>query len=201
MTKPLFLPVLLAILCCPACVTAPPTGPNIVPPVADEEYEPVIKSHLQSDRIYDGFYNRYQVTAILLTSDLQNLILQRTGSYQQWDLGKLKSEKEKSFQEMGTTTKAFLSFYSPDLQYDDLSQPNSIWKVYLETPGGRFEGKVKKIRKKLVEVVNLYPFHNRWSTAYEVTFPVATSQVESASTKLTLASQLGTSILNFKPLQ
>jgi hypothetical protein len=45
--------------------------------------------------------------------------------------------------------------------------------------------------------MTLYPFHNRFATAYMVEFPVALASVESQSTKMTITGPLGTKAIQF----
>jgi hypothetical protein len=171
--------------------------PSAVPPISDQEYMNVLKKHHQYDRKYDGLFELYEMHALLVDSEVENMLLLRQGNFMQWDKARLHDEKDRNAQIMSTQTRIMMSFFSPDFQYDDLAKPNSIWRAYLESQGKRYEGKIKKVNAKLAELRDLFPFHNRFSTAYEITFPVSALLVEQASSKFTLTSTLGTTIVTF----
>jgi hypothetical protein len=106
-------------------------------------------------------------------------------------------EREKVVEENGAYAKFLLRFYTPERDYDDLDKPKTIWKTYLDYGGSRFEGKVTKIKDKLVELQTLYPNMDRFSTAYEITFNVPMTTVEQGTSKVTLTSSLGTAEFSF----
>lgn len=184
-----------------SCVHSPPSdsNPDAVPGIPDREYYELIKSQTAFDRRYDGFFEVYELHALMMNSEIQNMILQRQGHFMQWDQARLREEKERISQTMSNQTRVVMSFFTPDFQYDDLAKSNSVWRVFLESKGKRYEGKVKKITTKLAELRDLFPFHNRFSTAYEITFPVSGLAVEQGPASLTITSTLGTSILKLKP--
>ncbi len=92
-----------------------------------------------------------------------------------------------------------MRFFSPDHEYDDLHKGKTIWKVYLDFGGSRFEGKVKKMSDKYVELQNIFPHLDRFSTPYEITFNVPMSTIEGGPSKVTLTSSLGSAEFKFPP--
>ena len=70
-------------------------------------------------------------------------------------------------------------------------------KVYLEYQGSRFEGKVKKMAEKFVEIQTIFPHIDRFSTPYEITFNVPMTTLETGPAKVVLASSLGTAEFKF----
>ena len=176
-----------------------PVNADIVPPVKDSEYAALINKLSQRQQAYDGFYNMYQAYVLLITSEMENEILQRKGNFLQWSQAQWRAEKEKAAQVMSSETTVMLSFYSPDFQYDDFAKGNSIWRVYLEVNGQRYEGKASKNTDKLVTQQNVYPFHERFNTLYALRFGVPTTVTETAEPVLVITSSLGTSTFKFKP--
>lgn len=162
------------------------------------EYEMTIKSNTKGTNQYDGLLQSFQAQATFLNGVVQSAVLQRKGEFLQWDAAKLQSERDRSFQEMSQVTRFFLRFFVPDSDSDDLSKPNSMWKIYLEANGKRYEAKVKKMTEKAPELFRLYPHHDRFSTAYEVSFPVPTANAEHTGLKLTITSSIGSSDLLFE---
>lgn len=169
--------------------------------LSSQEYADYLIHRAVHDRRYDGIYQIFEINALIVNSDVQNILLLRQGETLGWDTAKLRLEKERSAQLMSTQTRAIISFFSPDLQVDDLAKPNSVWRVYLEAEGARFEAKVRKLPGKLPELRNIYPFHNRFSTVYECTFNVPATKVEMAPAVLVVTSTMGSSRLNFSGLK
>jgi hypothetical protein len=181
-----------------SCTSQPTqTGTNIVGPVRDRDYSPVLKKFTREKLAYSGFHNTYQATLTLMTSEVQAFAQQRRGHFLQWDLETARSEREKMFQEMSSQTTVFLAFYSPESDYDDLHKAKSIWKIYFEYEGNRYEGRVKKASEKFVELRELYPYLEKFHTPYYVQFDIPTTAIEDKAVKITLTSSLGTGEFEF----
>lgn len=193
--------IFLTVISISACSNQPTiVSGNIVGPVSDSDYKPIVKKFSHNEKAYSGFHNTYQATITLLNSEVQNLALQRRGHFLQWDLERSRSEREKMFQEMSQSAKVFLAFYSPEHDYDDLAKPKSIWKVYLEVEGQRYEGKVKKAPEKFVELKELFPYMERFHTPYYVTFNIPMTAIENKQLKVVLTSSLGNGVFAFDRL-
>lgn len=175
--------------------TAPPaegTAPEVEP-----SYDRIIESFSAGDSEYSGFYNNFEYKATLLNSSIRSALLNRQASYYQWEREKTLAEREKQQKEMAAETEVFVSFFTPDRKNDNLSDLKTIWRVYLEAGGRRYQGKVKKVRLLLAELQTLYPYHTRWNTPYSVSFSVPTTAIESQTTTLTITGPLGTRAVNF----
>jgi len=184
---------LLIFLNLAACASKPTTIPGGVEGLSRSEYESILKKNTRKSVQYSGFYQTFQVDATLLTTELQTAMLKQRAQFMQWDQATYNSEREKALQEASAYSKVFLRFFSPDRDYDDLSKgAKSIWKVYLDVNGSRFEGKVRRLSDKMVELQTLYPHFDRFSTPYEITFNVPMTTIEGTKSKLTLTSSLGT---------
>jgi hypothetical protein len=174
-----------------ACTHSPVAGPDTVQAMNSGEYERLIRKHTAHTDQYSGFYQTFQADVTVLTTEVQAASLRQKGAYLQWDQKKFQSEREKALQESNAYSKFFMRFYTPERDYDDLHKGKTIWKVYLEYSGSRFEGKVAKLNEKVVEVATLYPHMNRFSTPYEITFNVPMTTVEQGAAKVILTSSLG----------
>ena len=163
---------------------------------AEEYYATVARNTLKSNQ-YTGLYQTFQADMTILNSEMQTATLRQRASFLQWNDTTYRGEREKSQQDASAYAKFFLRFYCPDHDYDDLHKPKSIWKVYLDYSGQRFEGKVKKMTDKYVEIQTLFPHFDRFSTPYEVTFSVPMARVENGPSKVVLTSSLGTAEFNF----
>lgn len=164
------------------------------------EQEAVLQEYSDGESEYVGFYNNFEYRATLKNSSVRQALLELLAQYYQWDSEKLLSERNKSLQEMASETEVFLSFYTPDRRNDNLTDPKSIWKIYLDVGDRRYEGKPRKLRRNLAELQALYPYHTRWNTPYAVVFPIPTSAIETQISVVTVTGPLGTRSVRFKPI-
>jgi hypothetical protein len=196
------LPSLLFFIFClfglASCGHSPVQNGRIIDPVDESEYKATINKYTRSDRQYSGFYQSYELAGTLITSETSQAILKKRGTYLQWDAKSLSSEREKALQALSTQTTFLFSLYTPERTHNDLNKGTSIWKIYLDADGARYEGKVKKRNEKLVDIIHLFPYHSRWSIAYRVDFDVPTSVVErSSKLRIVFTSSLGASTFEF----
>lgn len=182
-----------------ACQTIVPAGPTVVQNVPNYKYLPLYKRFTETKKEYSGFHNTFEARMTFLHSELNLLRLRRKGHYLRWGLDRFQKERESLMQEMSTEAKAFLLFYTPEVEYDDLNKPNTIWKLYLEFDGQRYEGKVKKAKDKRIELQNQFPDVDPFSTSYFVTFPLPTTVVEDQAFTIVLTSSVGTAKYIIRP--
>jgi hypothetical protein len=180
-----------------ACATKPIVGPGTVEPMDPSDYSRMIRKHTSGTDQYRGFYQTFQADMTILTTEVQSASLRQKGNFLQWDMKQYQTEREKTLQESNAYSKFFMRFYSPEKEYDDLHKGKTIWKVFLEFSGNRFEGKVAKMPEKAVEVMTLYPHMDRFSTPYEITFNVPMTTVEQGAAKVILSSSLGQAEFSF----
>lgn len=179
------------------CAHKPVMGPNTVEPMNALEYSALIRRHTSRTDQYSGFYQTFQADMTILTTEVMSASLRQKGNFMQWDMKQYQTEREKSLQEANAYSKFFMRFYTPDRDYDDLHKGKTIWKVFLEYSGTRFEGKVAKMQEKAVEVATLFPNMDRFSTAYMITFNVPMTTVEQGDCKVILTSSLGQAEFSF----
>lgn len=163
-----------------------------------DDYAAKIDRFSDGEAAYAGFYNNFEYRATIHNSTVRSALLQKQNQHYQWDRERFLKERDKSDQEMASETTVFLSFYTPDRHNDNLvDAKKSIWKIYLDAGGRRYEGKAKKLRSLLAELQTLYPYHTRWNTPYVVTFPVPTNAIESQEAVVTVTGPLGTKSVKF----
>lgn len=162
-----------------------------VTPLAENEYAAIIRKATVKANQYAGLYQTFQADMTIESNEVQTAGLRQRAYFLQWDQKQFNTEHEKILQENSAYAKYFLRFFSPEHEYDDLHKGKTIWRVYLEMNGQRFEGKVKKLADKFIEVQAIYPHMDRFSTPYEITFSVPMSTVEQTGSKVTLTSSLG----------
>ncbi|MBV2167986.1 MAG: hypothetical protein KUL82_04685 [Bdellovibrio sp.] len=162
-------------------------------------YMDVIEKYTDKTRRYSGFYNTIDMEATVINSAVAEAQLGQSSMLYQWDEKKFAEEKVKYEARLNKESEIFLSFFTPEKKNDDLSKESTIWKIFLDVDGKRFEGKAKKIKLQLVEIEGLYPYHNRFYTPYSVTFPVPMKSIEGKALKMTLTGAVGSGVLNFNP--
>ncbi len=165
------------------------------------KYSEIVKKWTVSDVYYSGFYNAYEFHATLLNTEMTEAKVRFQAQYSQWSNEKLKSELEKALQELNYDTYVFLSFFTPASKDNNLSKKGSIWTIFLEAGGRRYEGVVLKNTEHPTELLQLYPYHNRWSTPYTIKFRIPVSVVQSFPSKLTLSGPLGTAEMSFPRME
>lgn len=182
-----------------ACLVIALSGCSSAPiaSTAAEEANDDITRYSDGEAYYAGLYNTFIYRATILNGPVRAELLRKLSDFYQWDREKLTAEREKSDREFSQETTVFLSFYTPDRRNDNLSEDKSIWRVYLDVGGRRYQGKIKKIRTSLAELASLYPYHTRWNTPYDVTFPLPASAVETQASQLTITGPLGNKVVNF----
>jgi hypothetical protein len=171
-----------------------------VTPLERNEYNEIIRKATVKTTHYAGLYQTFQADMTILSSEVQTAILRQRAYFLQWDQKQFQSEREKMLQENSAYSKFFLRFFSPEHEYDDLHKGKTIWRVYLEMNNQRFEGKVKKMTEKFVELQTIFPHMDRFSTPYEITFNVPMATVERNDCKVILTSSLGNAQYAF-PMQ
>lgn len=179
-----------------SCISYLKTQPG-VPDISRSEYEDILGEKTKKVEIYDGLYNILTVQASWIDSEVTEAALSQSARSAQWNEQTYKQEREKRVSKHAESTEFFVSFFTPERKHSDLSSNKNIWKIFLEVNGQRFEGKATKVKSLLSEVQALYPYHNRWSVPYVISFPVATSLVENKQATLTLTGAIGSAQLNY----
>lgn len=181
-----------------ACASAP-ENPHGLQLISESEFESVTENYTEKTQVYSGLYNIMDISATLVNTPVAKAQLDQNARLYQWDTAKMTTEKVKSDENLNKETDIFISFYTPERKHDDLHKNQTLWKIFLDANGKRYEGKVKKIKLLTDEIRGLYPYHNRFATPYTITFPISVHSVESSSAKLTITGPVGSASLEFKP--
>lgn len=193
----------LAAACLVACASSQkpgePGGSNQMIPKGStkDPYLLVIENFSAGDAEYDGLYNQFTYRASLVNSPVREASLLREAEYFKWDANHLADAKARAMEKMSTSTEVFMSFYTPDRHNDNLTDSKSIWRIYLDVDGKRYEGSAKKAKKAFAELAALFPYHTRWNTPYIIEFPVPTSAADSSSAKFIVTGPLGAQEIAF----
>jgi hypothetical protein len=163
----------------------------------NDSYLQAIDAYSDGDVQYYGAYANFKYRATIENSAIQQTTVDKKAEIYMWDAVKKQQELTLMQSDNNSKTKVFLSFFTPNRMDDNLATKKSVWAVYLETSQGRYEGAVIKNRISPTELSVLYPYHNRFATAYEVTFPVGVASIENEETTMTITGPLGTKKVKF----
>lgn len=168
-----------------------------LPLIPEKEYFQNLEKHTQRRQVYEGFNAVLDVSASLLTPTVSRGQLDHRARMYQWTEDQYTKELETLSKNQSTQTEVFLSFYTPERKHDDLHRPKTLWKIFLDVNGRRYEGKVEKMKSVLADVRSVYPHHNRWSSAYQARFNIPTQESSSAVATLTLTGPVGSTQIEF----
>jgi len=94
-----------------------------------------------------------------------------------------------------------VSIYTPEKQWDDFSEKDSLWKVYL-IRDGRFRTEpleIRRVRKNRALSESFYPFISPWSSIYIFRFKKEDQPQPSKSVELVFTSARGDIIVKSEP--
>lgn len=179
-----------------SCVTRLPT-PEGVKEISLSDYEKLVRSKTEDSRVYNGFTNQLEIFATRIDAEMNDGLMSHAARLYQWNSAKYSDERNKTLLRHGTQSEFMMSFFTPERKNDDLNRSQSLWKIYLEVDGIRYEGKATKDKRNLTELQVLFPHHNRWFTPYLISFPISTSLSERKQVTLIVTGPAGSSQLTF----
>lgn len=186
-------PFILGLFAC-ATTTPTPSGLILMP---EREYHNVVESFTGRSQKYAGLYNTMDVTATLVNSKVALAQIDQKARLLQWDSTQYSKALEKQKNELAEQTIIYMSFYTPDKKNDDLQKPTTQWRMYLEAEGRRWEPRVVRIRQPIAEIQGLYSYHTRFSTAYQLTFPIAATTIDQTRSRFIVTGPLGISTIEY----
>ena len=165
-----------------------------------DEYENIIDNNSDHKSMYDGLYNTLQLYATLINPTVARAQLDQNARLFLWDKEKFETEAKKAEEDLAKETKVFVSLYTPDRKHDDLNKSKTLWKFFLDVNGKRYEGKATKIKLLVTEIQGLYPYHTRFATPYNLTFPVSAKFIEKENIRLVMTGPVGSVSADFGKL-
>ena len=187
---------LLTLACATRDVT--PMGLDVM---SDSAYQNIINEYSDATERYSGLYNTITMRSTILNSKVAHAQMDQSARLYLWEKPKYDEENANVDKKNKTETNVFVSFYTPERKHDNLDRSKTLWKVFLDVNGKRYEGKAARIKKLVTsEIQGLYSYHNTFSTAYIVTFPVPMSDVEKSPSKLTVTGPVGSATQSYPAL-
>lgn len=165
--------------------------------MSESNYQTLVDKWSDHIEDYNGLNNTVTIMATLLNPEMAMAQLDQNARVFQWDESTLNSEKQKVEKNLNQQTEIFVSFYSPERKWDDLSKSKTLWKIFLDVNGQRYEGKATKIKLLPREIQNLYHYHTSFASPYMISFPVSARQVDNKPARLIFTGAIGSIALNF----
>ena len=160
-------------------------------------YVKLLESHTNTQKIYDGLVELLEYNSTFLSRDLALAQVTENSQIYQYSESQFNNETATVQANLAKQTEFFLSLFVTETKYDDLAKKSTKWKVFLDVAGKRYEPKITRIKSQLLDIQTLYPFQNRFTTAYKLIFPVPTGTVESNTAKLTLTGPMTSVAINY----
>lgn len=192
----IILVLIIAVGLITACVSTR-ENPNIPNLSTESEYYSAVSNATRADKIYDGLTQILDVSATLHNSEVIRKQLDQNARIYQWSETDYQNKKAEADTDSSKQTQVFLSFFVPERKHDNLARQSSAWKIFLSGGGKRVEGRVEKIKMIPTEIMLLYPHHNRFQSAYRVTFPIPVSMVEGGESSFVMTGPVGSVKLTF----
>lgn len=197
-----WLTLILPLVFVASCATKAPAPALSVKLIPESEYQQIIKQNSRQEQVYSGLYNSIDMTGVIINTAVTDAQMDQMARIYLWDDNKYTQEKIKSDEKLRKESEIFVSFFTPERKHDDLHKNKTLWKIFLDVDGKRLEGKATKIKLLVEEIQRIYPFHNRFSTPYTLTFPIPMKQIETAgSIKLTITGPVGSTTVDFANAQ
>jgi len=165
-----------------------------------DDYLPVVEAYSTSAKHYSGFQNIFSFHATVLNTKVYDFVIRRRATYFEWSLDNYRKERTLALADMQQKTKIFISFYAADDDHNDLNNEKSVWKIYLDSNGNRYSAKIEKVKDAPAEILDLYPYFDRWSKGYLAVFSVPTSVIENFDARLVITGPAGEEEVNFPKL-
>ncbi len=150
-----------------ACTTPEKKYESQLNLISENQYAEIIDTQMIHDQAYDGLYNTIDMKTVPLNSKVSLAQVDQTARQYLWDETKYNEEKNKTQQKLDKESQIFVSFFTPEKKHDDLAKNKTLWKIFIDVDGHRYEGKASKIKLLESEIKGLYSFHNKFSTPYQ----------------------------------
>ena len=180
-----------------SCATPLPVA-NGITEISISDYQSLTRKKTEKVEVYSGLYNQLTVSVTRMDGEMTAAHLAHSARLMQWTMAQYQAEKNKLISQGTEKTDFFVSFYTPERKHNDLSSSSSIWKIYLDVNGQRYEGKATKIKSQLTEVQAMYPAHNRWSNPYKVTFQIAAALTDGKPAVMTFTGPVASAQVKFQ---
>ena len=155
-------------------------------------YGRLLPRFTRETHLYDGFDTVAKGVATWRSPELRRAEVE--ASVERYRLGETEAAALRAEQEqVATSVREFhLALYTPMKHWNDLEEPDTLWRAYLELPDGKRLDPleisfVRKTDKSSVE----YPYVTPWTREYTLRFPLLGRQEPHSHLTLVITGVLG----------
>lgn len=151
-----------------------------------------LAKHTRAVELYQGFDTVAKGWATWRSPALRAATAEaRAGSYGLAEAAAAELRKEEVREGQGGR-EFHLALYAPKTDWSDLEGPRSLWRAFVELPGGeRLEALAVTRLTKSDRAAVAYPYVTRWTKEFTLTFPLLDPREASVPPILVLAGPLG----------
>jgi len=147
--------------------------PDDAPRVPDRSYYDVLEQYTKYISRYDGLDNRFFLAATWESWAFRQRRIAATAEFLAMPAGEVEANLARERAEAIEFVDVFVGLYTAESRWNDLSSPDTIWRIELEAPDGGvvLPARVERIQRPNANVRALYGYLTPFWTAYRVRFP------------------------------
>lgn len=175
-----------------------------IPSDHTSEYLEVYKKVSVTQKIYSEFETKAIIAVTPFTLEFLNAYLNERRLFLRESDFSILEERERQIN--SKNLKFFVSFYTPNPDFNDLDKPNSIWQIFIEKSDATkiLPLAIRKSTETYPVLNHFFPLLDPWSSPYLIIFPRFNNDVSNLQSgeefMLVFKSVLGTSTFIFKNL-
>ncbi|PIU00079.1 MAG: hypothetical protein COT74_06930 [Bdellovibrionales bacterium CG10_big_fil_rev_8_21_14_0_10_45_34] len=151
-----------------------------------EHYIDYLQDHTYWVKSYSGLVTNFEMAVTPISNRAADLILQKKAMVYEWPASKIQQERDEDQQQRAFEYEMFVSFFSNSRELINLADADSLWKIFLDQDGKRYEAKLVRATEKFPELNNRFPHFTRWAKGFWMKFAVPTHIAEQSSAVLTI---------------
>jgi len=167
------LPVLLVALALVACSGAR-VKPNVTYRNSYDSYEKIAANWTRDGKVYHNFGTRALVAATYFSLPMRRAFAAEWSRAYDLTATERTNVLANQLAEAEQRVEFVLSFYTPEVTFNDLSKSGSSWRLwFIDANGTKVEAvKVQRLRVQHKKEYLFFPQLDRWSRLYRVYFPI-----------------------------
>lgn len=138
-----------------------------------ESYRAVVDNWTRTGKVYKNFATQMAVSATYFSKPMRRAFVAEWA--RAFDLPDAERELllQEHLEQAERSVEFVLSFYTPRYTYNDLSHPESSWRLWFIDAQGRKAGpaKIEVMRVKHRKEFYFFPSYTEWSRLYRAVFP------------------------------
>lgn len=138
-----------------------------------KDYSAELDRWTSHQKIYDGLESRLYITATYKSPSFRKAYVERYAKSYQMSEELQKNLIERELEQDEEFNEIFFAAFTPNDKWNDFSQPDSIWKLFLEDSSGArlIPLSIAKVDSTDPLIREFFPYFDQWSSGYIVKFP------------------------------